>query len=787
MVLPSGTSPAPPPTPQLKFSSAISGASPPALSSAPTAETSSTRSIPTPSEQDLDALPEDPDDLRAHIRRSALHTRLVAEGSSWAASVRADLDRLTSAVQPDATPFLTPARPDLPVGGRMQHFATLWAALLDDPFSSSVCAEGVVPHLKAVPRFRGPSPLRPLDADERHSMRTMLQELLGIRVIRRLSADEARSAYIHPDTSSGFWVPPKSLRPVFSTYFLIPKKDGGHRGCLDLRYVNEHVICPSFRMETLRHLKSICRPSDYMCSLDVRHAYLHFPLHPAYRQLHRFAAPDPNSADSSAGFFEFNSMTFGLSSSPLLYTRLMRPIAALLRQQYGIRFVFYLDDWCILGRDADECARHTAIVARCLQQLGFLLHEDKCQLTPVQHGPEFLGMCPDLRPSQMVIRLPARKRRDIRRACARLLSSPPSALFSSRQLSRVLGKMVAARDAVQHGMLRARSLQRLQQTALATSGWDLPSAALSLEARADLTWWVETCSCPTACQIKLMEHEVTLDHDASPWGWGAFLADQPAGGLFTPIEARRSQNARELTGLVYSLKAFETELTGKCVLVQTDNTTVMTYVNREGGRSRLLSRTMEDLLKWCAERSISLRACHLPGKLNDRADAISRRTVDRSECSLHPRYVRQVEQHFGPLTCDLFAGRHNSLCPRFFSPMKDFEAAATDAFRQDWSLETNPIANPPFAVLPRVLQQTETQRARILLVAPVWGSTWWPLLMEMCSQPPLLLPQAADLFLLPDGSPSPPPRWRTAVFALDGALAGMPPRHRHFRKWTRAR
>eukprot|EP01051_Picozoa_sp_SAG22_P016964 SAG22_NODE_2511_length_2491_cov_1.441890_5_plen_68_part_00 len=48
-------------------------------------------------------------------------------------------------------------------------------------------------------------------------MRTMLQELLDMNVVRRLSADEARSPYIHPELAAGYWVPPKSLRPVFST------------------------------------------------------------------------------------------------------------------------------------------------------------------------------------------------------------------------------------------------------------------------------------------------------------------------------------------------------------------------------------------------------------------------------------------------------------------------------------------------------------------------------------------------------------------------------------------
>jgi hypothetical protein len=664
----------------------------------------------------------------------------------------------------------------------MQHFAPLWAALIDDPFATSACFEGIVPQLHTVPRYRGPAPVRPLKADMVQPMQDMVTELLDLHVVRRLSADEARDPYVHAaPTGLHVWQPPKSLRPVFSNYFLVPKKDGGARGCLDLRYVNEHVTCPHFRMETLRHLRQICRTGDWMCSLDVRHAYMHFPLHPAYSQLHRFRALDPATGDP--GFFEFKAMTFGLSSSPLLYTRLCRGIAGYLRRRYGVRFVYYLDDWCILGRDAAECSQHTALVACCLQRLGFVLHRTKCELTPRQHGPEFLGMCPDFRPDHMVIRLPKRKRHDLRRACSSLLSAPPSALFSSRQLSRVLGKLVAAREGVKHAMLRARSLQRLQQEALAQHGWDVRCISLSSEARLDLQWWIQTMRTPTACEIKLLEHELTIDHDASPWGWGAYLGDSPAGGLFTPAECRRSQNARELTGLVYALRSFESRIRNRCVLIQTDNTTVMTYVNREGGRSRLLSRMMEELLRWCADRSISVRACHLPGKLNERSDRISRLRVDRSETSLHRRYLPALERLHGRISCDLFAGRHNALTPRFFARSPCFQAAATDAFRQDWSRETNPLANPPFALLPRVLRQVEDQRAVVTLIAPVWGATWWPLLMQLCSQPPVLLPQAPDLFLRTDGSPSTPVRWRTAVFRLDGSRSQQPTPRWNFIPW----
>ena len=115
---------------------------------------------------------------------SPLHQHQAALGRSWAKSVLHDLDKLAAVTSAaGASQFLTPAKPEIPVGGRFKHFTPLWAALLDDPFCTSVLHEGVVPQLKKSPPYRGPPPLRPLPADQVQPMRKMLRELLDLRHI----------------------------------------------------------------------------------------------------------------------------------------------------------------------------------------------------------------------------------------------------------------------------------------------------------------------------------------------------------------------------------------------------------------------------------------------------------------------------------------------------------------------------------------------------------------------------------------------------------------------------
>ena len=138
----------------------------------------------------------------------------------------------------------------------------------------------------------------------------------------------------------------------------------------------------------------------------------------------------------------------------------------------------------------------------------------------------------------------------------------------------------------------------------------------------------------------------------------------------------------------------------------------MCYVNRQGGRSALLSRMAEDLWRWCNRRGVTMRAQHLPGKLNVRSDRISRVRVDRSESQLNPRYMPWLDHQWGQHTVDLCAGRHNRQCARYFSARHEPEAAATNAFLQDWSKESNPYIIPPSASFPAYSSKWRINRSR---------------------------------------------------------------------------
>eukprot|EP01050_Picozoa_sp_SAG11_P004540 SAG11_NODE_293_length_11144_cov_4.661928_2_plen_796_part_00 len=404
---------------------------------------------------------------------------------------------------------------------------------------------------------------------------------------------------------------------------------------------------------------------------------------------------------------------------------------------------------------------------------GLLLAEDKCETVPTQQI-EFLGLVCST--TDMMFYVPSKKRRNFVADTRRLLQLARHRHIQLRQLAGWIGKARALGDAVVHSRRRTRSCLRCLNGALASGARWGHFVRLQRPALAELQWWLHTAEAWKGSGIMIPTHDVSIDTDAGPWAWGGFLGQQSAGGFWSRRQlSRLSQNHKELLGVFFTLQAFEEQLVGKTVLVQTDNKSVISYLMKGGGRSESLSLKAEEVFDWCQRRQIRLRCVHLRGVLNVRADRVSRLYESRSEYQLRPACFRQLQRLHGPMDVDLFAARHNHLLPRYFSLLRDSAAVGQDAFQQDWSRLRDPFANPPYALISRVLRQARRQRVpRFTLIAPDWGAPWAPDLWEMALAPPTLLPDTVTAPLLQPSLPTPwpahPPRWKTYAWLLSGSF-----------------
>ena len=80
-----------------------------------------------------------------------------------------------------------------------------------------------------------------------------------------------------------------------------------------------------------------------------------------------------------------------------------------------------------------------------------------------------------------------------------------------------------------------------------------------------------------------------------------------------------------------------------------------------------------------------------------------------------------VEVTLGPQVCtDPFACRQNSVAPRFATPLHCRHRAVFNGLLLDWSPVFTLWLNPPWHLLPQVLEKVRASRSRGMLIYPYW-------------------------------------------------------------------
>ena len=281
---------------------------------------------------------------------------------------------------------------------------------------------------------------------------------------------------------------------------------------------------------------------------------------------------------------------------------------------------------------------------------------------------------------------------------------------------------------------------------LASPGISREGDSLTRSLHVDLRWWLDPDKVLRGQPLHPLQHVLKLFTDASNEGWGAHLGDYTTRGLWSKSEGDLHINLLELKAVLLALK--QQFCWNQTVLVYTDNTTVVLYINKEGGmRSGSLCALLWRLLLWCNQREIVLRARHIPGHLNVIADKLSRhKQVIQTEWSLLQEIFDLICRKWHTPAVDLFATRFNHKIPRFVSPVPDRLAWQVDALSLRWE-DLDAYAFPPTALLGQLLDH---RCRRLILIAPGWPNMpWFWDLVSMSVQIPLSLPKVKNLLTQP--------------------------------------
>ena len=153
-----------------------------------------------------------------------------------------------------------------------------------------------------------------------------------------------------------------------------------------MRYVNQAIVVPKFKMETLSLLLSeLLRANDFMVSFDLKSGFWHIPLASKAQQYVAFSW--------RGKFYCFCRLPFGLASSPWAFSKVLRQLVKHWRSR-GIRLLPYLDGFLFMSPSFRETLELAARILGDFIDAGFVVNLEKSMLHPAQSITQ-LGMIVD--------------------------------------------------------------------------------------------------------------------------------------------------------------------------------------------------------------------------------------------------------------------------------------------------------------------------------------------------------------------------------------------------------
>ena len=156
---------------------------------------------------------------------------------------------------------------------------------------------------------------------------------------------------------------------------------------------------------------------------------------------------------------------------------------------------------------------------------------------------------------------------------------------------------------------------------------------------AHLEWWQNPTNVMKGADLYSQGHSIQLFTDTSNEGWGVHLEQNSTKGLWSDREKKSIHKCSRAEGGFSGPSKFQGPVP-KPVLIATDNSTVVAYINKQGGtHSAEMCTLVWKIMTWCHHYQITLKVRHNPGCLNVMTDLLSRSNqVQSTEWSLH-RYV----------------------------------------------------------------------------------------------------------------------------------------------------
>ena len=579
----------------------------------------------------------------------------------------------------------------------------------------------------------------------------------------------------------------------------------------DGRLVNEHVSPWRFQMESMKTLPVVIEKNDYMFTVDLEDAYYSAQLTEESRNLFgaqleldekslellRAAgripegwAPGPDGKAS----IRPRGLPMGFSNSCVIFTKLARVLTKKWRLQ-GIRLVAYMDDILFAAQSLTEAHRIRERVLADLIELGLAPSFKKTMGMPSRRV-KFLGFIVDSELMRMYV---TGERLDKLEAAATILKglAESGKKAKMREIASVAGKVISMAVAIPAARMLTRASYALIRPSEAE--WDdeiqlTPELAAEMqEIIVNMRRW-NRFGAPI--RKELGQKQLRLITDASMYGWGFRLdgasrqwelgrdSEAAANDWVSDDVEATEQVWREMLSVERALRQLGDKVHARSILLCTDATAVVKYVNYGAGPSVVLSAIMRRVFDYCVTHGISLSAEHVAGTEMKEAAVDSLSRWDGFEVRKQVFAVFNDSLEWGRAegmqgyTLDLYATEKSRKLHRFAARGLESESqggpvgCVGDAFCVELQPSENVWVCPPLQILQRAVEAFMRQRVMGTVVVPDWPNQAWHLFLRRRALRSQELPRSAAKPTMFDSASGPQhahfaDKWPFRAFLVD--------------------
>lgn len=490
--------------------------------------------------------------------------------------------------------------------------------------------------------------------------------------------------------------------------------------------LNDHIIAPKFRLPNAETIIQSLHSGDFMAKLDLANGFLQLPICKKEQTYLGFRSP----VDGKFGTFK--RLSFGLRSAPFLFSTFTNAIKQATKELLNITTEVYIDDWFISSASLNTLTEKVQSFIFLLSELGVTIQHEKTE-GPAQ-SITYLGMIIDT--TQHVLRLPESKRHKYLVGIEELLNSKT---LTMSQVAKTAGRLVHIASIHREGAAYIQPFwdilykERKQWT---RQQLEREGLTIDPELHNCLQWWKGSLSVENVerriwvspsrrlfiwsknAVEEMASNAQTICTDASSAGWGASTKTHTATGIWSNRQMRTSSNWKELKAVNLAIGTWDF-IQNSPVLILSDSATVIAAIRKRASQALPLQTLLKELTALEASRNIETVAIHIPGKLNDLPDRLSRgHPVDTAsllqfEKSSETEEIEDIQRCYGLKWSNM--------------------ELATYPFSRCTNIETKPqtilvaVSTPDLPFLKRQLQLSQFHSHRILLLIPKIATSELPL------------------------------------------------------------